>query len=207
MKKPILCLLLAACTALATSALRADIVGFTTTGGTLTGSPKNNTVGYAFTLANTVNVTQLGFFDSGSDGLSGAVNVTIYSTATGNAALAAATIPAGTGTELNGYIYVTLATPVTLPAGTYVIGGYINGATDYAQYNLASVTGATGISYVQPRQGAGNVYPATTNSTTGSYFGPNFQIASGVPEPSTWAMLAAGAGLCGVGILRPRRVA
>lgn len=199
------CATLAALGLAAAPAARAQTVAFTTTGGSLTGSPNGFTIGYSFTLANPVNVTKLGFFDSNGDGLSAAIPVTIYSTATGNAALASATIPAGTGTELNGYIFVTLATPVILPAATYVIGAYYAGNTDYALYNTTSVTGATGISYGDARRASGNAYPGTVvTAVSNAYFGPNFQTGApaAAPEPSQFA--AFGVGLLGLGALALR---
>ena len=206
MKKLSLTCFLAVCAALATPALRADTIGFTTTGGSLTGNPNGNSNGYTFTLANTVSVTQLGFYDSGADGLSAAIPVTIYSTAASHAVLANATVPAGTGTELNGYIYVTLATPVTLPAGTYLIAAYSAGNTDYLLYNVTTVTGATGITYGGAMRGAGTGYPATPVTGVNAYFGPNFQIFSAVvPEPSTWALLIVGVVGLGFVTLRRRR--
>ena len=71
-------------------------------------------------------------------------------------------MPAGTTAgEINQYLYVTLATPVTLTAGTYTVDGYITNLNDIYQYNVATITAATGVTYGAPRLGGGNAYPAT----------------------------------------------
>ena len=94
---------------------------------------------------------------------------------------------------------------MTLAAGTYTIGGYVSNINDIWQYNVNPITGATGITYGQPRFSGGNAYPTTNNFGGGQgYFGPNFQFNI-VPEPSTWALLVAGAVIAGVVTIRRRR--
>lgn len=202
MQRPVLSTLLASAAFLAAPfAARADTVGFTTTGGSLLGS-NGATFGYTFTLATPVRVTQLGFWDYQSDGLLAAIPVTIWNDS--GTPLATATVPAGTSAgEINQYLYVTLATPVTLAAGTYTLGGYTTNNGDEIQYSLATINGAAGVTYGASRAAGGNTYPtADPLVLTNSYFGPNFQF-NAVPEPSTWA--AAGLGLASLGFVTLRR--
>lgn len=186
-------------------AARADTVAFTTSGSGTVAYPTGNTLGYTFTLANATRVTQLGFYDAGADGLtsSGGVPVTIWNSS--GTILSTATVPAGTTVgEISGYLYTSLATPVTLAAGTYTIGAYATNNSDSFLRDLTTVTPATGITFGTGLYGGGNVRPTQGGAPNG-YFGPNFEF-SNVPEPATWlagALLVGGAGLT----LRRRRSA
>ena len=204
MPRPILSTLLAAATLLsAPFAARADTVGFTTTGGS-PGSG-NFTLGYTFTLAAPARVTQLGFWDYQANGLTTATPVTIWNNA--GAAQATATVPAGTSAgEINGYLYVTLAAPVTLAAGTYTLGGYTAGGNDNVQFSMTTITGAAGVTYGASRSAGGNAYPTGDGlGIANSYFGPNFQFTA-VPEPGTWAAALLGLGSLGFVTRRRRQV-
>ena len=173
--------------AVAAVAARADTVGFTTTGGIALSGALFDTLGYTFTLAAPIQVTQLGFWDFNANGLEAAVPVTLWNSA--GTVQATATVPAGTmAGELNQYLYVTLATPVTLSAGTYTLGGYVTGGDAAFQGGLTTITPAAGITYGASRAGTGTGDPTTDAfNNPRSYFGPNFQFV--VPEPSTWALL------------------
>lgn len=71
----------------------------------------------------TIQVTALGFYDSGQDGFVGTNRVTIYNRDT-KAAVATATFAPGTGATLNGaYRFITFGAPVTLAAGNYSVIG------------------------------------------------------------------------------------
>ena len=203
MNKCLLCVLTAVCAHFAAVPTHADTVAFAAIagdGGQDYLAVAGDTLGYSFTLAGTTTVTQVGFYDYNGDGLSAATPVTIWNA--GGTALASATVPAGTNSnELNGYLYVTLGAPVTLPAGTYTIGGYDGSNSDYVGF-FATITPASGITYGGSRSGGGTADPTgDPNNFSNSYFGPNFQF--GVPEPSTWVAIAAGAFL--LGVASPRR--
>lgn len=186
------------------SGTRADTIAFTTGGSATVNSAGSATVGYTFTLANSVFVTQLGFWDNQANGLLNAVPVTIWNSS--GVSLATATVPSGTTAgEVNQYLFTTLATPVSLAPGTYTIGAYITNINDFYQYNVTTITGATGVTYGAPRFVQGNSFPATDGFGAGrGYFGPNFQYV--VPEPSTWALLCSGTLTVGVIALRRRVV-
>lgn len=84
--------------------------------------PDFTTVGWQFTVGGTpLQVTQLGLFDSGSDGLLASHQVGIWNSS--GTLLSSATVKAGTASPLTaGYRYEPV-TPFTLPAnGTYQIG-------------------------------------------------------------------------------------
>ncbi len=157
---------------------------------------QQTTFGWAFTLSTPLVVTDLGYYDFGSDGLSDAHPVAIW-TSTGGAPLVTASVPAGMGgTLVNGSRYVPV-TPTLLAAGSYTIGGYSPALTDSVAINAATITTAPGITYVGSRsaQGVGLTFPSgDTQGYTNGDFGPNFQF-SNVPEPSAGALVLAGAGL------------
>lgn len=87
-------------------------------------------VGMEFVAAGPVEITHLGFYDSGGDGLMEAHDVGLFETSTGTP-LAVATIPTGVeALYLNFCRWVELAEPVTLEAGvSYTVAGnvFING--------------------------------------------------------------------------------
>ena len=201
MKKLVPALLTLAAFAAVTA--RADTVGFTTAGGFALSGALFDTLGYTFTLAAPIQVTQLGFWDFNANGLEAAVPVTLWNSA--GTVQATATVPAGANAnELNQYLYVTLATPVTLAAGTYTLGAYVTGGDDAFQGQITTITPAAGITYGASRAGTGTGDPTTdVFNNPRSYFGPNFQFV--VPEPSTWAMLGSGVVGAGVTVLRRRQ--
>lgn len=89
------------------------------------------TLGYSFTVNSPVRVTDLGYWDFANDGFSSSHQIGIWDTS--GALLTSTTIAAGpSGTLLNGFRYVSLATPLGLAAGDYVIGGNI-GSDGYVQ--------------------------------------------------------------------------
>jgi hypothetical protein len=148
----------------------------------------NVTLGWGFTLVNTVTVTGLGYFD-GNAGLTDAHPVGIWNTM--GILLAEATVPSGSTADLiSGFRFVSIA-PVILGAGAYSIGGYANDTSpDEFRFEVSSVTTVAGLSF-----GPTNFYTkadSLTQPTTKAdafsqdgYFGPNFEVGSPatVPEP------------------------
>ena len=180
---------------------RADTIAFSVT------SPQDiqvgidSTLGYAFALSSAVTLTNLGLFDSGSNGLNTSHAVTIW-TSTGMQ-LVQATIPAGTGgTLINGFRYVSIA-PFTLAAGTYTIAGFY-GANSNEVLSQTSITSASGVSYGDSRSALGFAFPPGNSFLLpNGYFGPNFEFNTGVPTPdlgSTVSLL--GFALLGLAALR-----
>jgi hypothetical protein len=123
---------------------RADVA--LTFGNFSTRNDSQTTFGWSFTLASPLQVTDLGYFDLFSDGLTDAHQVAIWTSA-GGAPLISATIPAGTGASLlNGVRYVAIS-PFTLPAGTYTIGGFSQTNSDAVAAEDSSISTAPGITY------------------------------------------------------------
>jgi len=184
---------------------RADMIGFgASSSSSLVGIGDNVTLGYAFTVSTPVSVTMLGLFDSDNNGLLSSHAVTIW-TSTGTQ-LVQATIPAGTGATLtNGFRYVSIA-PFTLAAGTYTIAGfYAAGLPPSFDPALvfASITSASGISYVDIRSANGFVFPSGSLGQSNGYFGPNFQFTTAVPTPDSGSTISLlGFALLGLAALR-----
>jgi hypothetical protein len=171
---------------------RADTIAFSVSSSGSIRFGGDTTLGYAFTVSSPISVTSLGLFDFQNDGLAQSHAVTVW-TSTGTQLLQV-TIPAGTGTTLtNGFRYVSTA-PFLLVPGTYTIGGFYAGSTDFS-LDGASITGASGLSYGGTRSAIGFTFPSGDAFVVpNSYFGPNFQFITGVGVPtpdsgSTWPLL------------------
>jgi hypothetical protein len=163
---------------------RADTIAFSVSSNTSIAFGDNTTLGYAFTVSSPISVTMLGLFDRDNDGLNASHDVTIW-TSTGTQ-LVQATIPAGTGATLtDGFRYVSSA-PFLLVPGTYTIGGFYAGDSDFSLDAAASITSASGLSYVGTRSAFGFTFPSgdAIGEVLNSYFGPNFQFITGVGVPT-----------------------
>lgn len=84
-----------------------------TTSGTDTG---NRARGMDFDVVSPIVITELGAFDSDQDGLKRAIDVTIWERNT-QTVVATLNFGVGTGTLLDGSVYLPLACPLVLPAG------------------------------------------------------------------------------------------
>jgi hypothetical protein len=191
-------------------------LSFTDQAANLGGSSPDSTLGWAFTLSSPVVVTQLGMWDGPNqainpnafvgDGLLQQELVTIW-TGTGTQ-VAQATLSAGTAATLNnGFRYVPI-TPLQLAAGNYTIGVFDRDGLffDYNAVEAATVSTASGITYLGSRSAIGNVFPFGDQlQTENAYFGPNFQFTpstngngNGVPETgSSMALMLAAIGTIG----------
>jgi hypothetical protein len=156
------------------------------------------TVGWEFTTASPLTVTDLGVFDADPSGLPVPETVKIWNF-TGSL-IASATVPSGTGAPLvAGFRYASIS-PTVLAAGhSFVIGVFYS--------DIDGVFRPTGFPTVDPRISLGlgrsifgDSFPTTASSQVD--FGPNFQVAP-IPEPTT--LLLFGTGLVGVGAGTRRR--
>jgi hypothetical protein len=171
----------AALLAVAPVAMGQGVTGYT--GGTqyaiYHGGSTGDVVGFRFTVATSVQVSDLGVWNqdtsTGGAGLTSSHQVGIWDAA--QALIASATVgPAGT--VIGSWTYASITPVVLNPSQTYTIGALYTG-TDNDMYLSAcsSMTMAAGVTFVQsvyPAAGSlGFVYPAS-NTTSFGRLGPNF---------------------------------
>ena len=181
---------------------RASEIALTPTGVADALDDRDYTTGWSFTVEDGIWVTDLGYWDSGENGLLGRHEVGIFSSA--GALLVSTFVGAGTSGDLDGgYRFVSIA-PFFLGAGSYVIGGANHSSLDPIVYQGTATTMA-GVTLNNDQLyafGAGLVFPEFEGNV---YFNPNFKgEAAQVPEPVSTALFGLGAVALG---LRRRRQA
>lgn len=149
------------------------------------------TFGWAFSLSSAVLLTDLGVWDFGSDGLGNSYPVTIWTSA--GVQVAQATVPSGTsGTLVDEFRYVSVA-PTLLAPGNYTIAAYYTGFADFVIENAATITTASGVTYQGSKSEFGNAFPSGDQySQPNSFFGPNFQFTTAVPDAGNTFLLMLG---------------
>lgn len=195
---------------LSAGAATASITAYNVPSGTL-GNQFNfgGSLGMDFDVVSAPGVTvdQIGVFDSGSDGLANAINAYIYDRSTGLPVPGSAiTVPAGGGTLAGGSRFLTLASPITLPAGfqgSIVAEGYsaaepngnVGGVPPWTTNNGTAKLAFVGTS----RWGNPGVYP---NSPDGGgvnrYAAGTFNYDAAPSVGSTWAAMSRPAPVAGV---------
>jgi len=188
---------------LSMGSVHASTVAFDFTGGSSFGGP-TITLGYSFTVNSAqINVTDLGFLDTNLDGLASNHLIGIWDTSQN--LLASATIAAGTAAPLIGnFRYVSLASPLSLTAGQYIIGAQMNGESYVQDATINNLSPSVTFGNAQRATSVGFIYPNFVDVTDNAgYFGPNLQF-NAVPIPA--AVWLFGSGLIGlIGIARRKK--
>ncbi len=136
-----------------------------------------------FDVISTVTISQLGVFDSGSNGLSSPINVRIYNRNT-QAVVASLAFAAGqSGTLINGSRFMALATPLTLSAGFQGVieaDGYNASELNGNTISQVTNTGGGAISFVgTSRYGSAGQYPGNLDGQVAQYLAGTFQYVVG----------------------------
>jgi len=167
----------------------------------------HRTTGWAFSIAQPIQVDALGWYDHDADGLSVSHEIGLWDDGA-QTLLASTSVPSGaSATLINSFRYIRLTSPLTLFPGTYVMGGVAVAPPDTVVDAAVAIT-APGITYLGNRGAEpfsltllfpGQTYPGQENG----FFGPNFTFTV-VPEPSSCALLALAA--AALAIRRYRRL-
>ena len=159
------------------------------------------TVGYRFVVGgDALEVSALGAWDDGEDGLAQSHEVGIWSDA--GVLLAQATIPAGTSATLSGgFRYVSIPALTLSDNTAYRIGDFHSGGDPFMIGTTATLSPF--VSYDAKYVGPGSFsFPGTLGAPQNNQgaFGPNAQFTA-VPEPGA-AAAAAALGLAGFALCR-----
>jgi Domain of unknown function (DUF4082)/PEP-CTERM motif len=178
------------------TSLALDVVG----GGLPGSDQRSGSIGWQFTLNGPVEITSLGYWDEGGNGLVSAHDVALW---TGGGVLLAQTtvtnaspITVNSGSGLGAWKFQPLVSPLLLGVGDYVIGGfYPAGSADAFRFAGTNVSTDPLVTYTGIRDSVntpGLVFPGVGGGS-GAYFGPDFQFTSAaVPEPASLTLVGLG---------------
>lgn len=154
------------------------------------------TLGFAFTANSSLNITSLGVYDSGLDGLASNAEIGIWDEF-GNL-LVSTVVNAGTSGELDGYFRFKDIPVFTInPNKLYVIGSYLNDTASSCNTNQGgSCIIDSNINIIEDRYASISAFGfanQTDSNTNGAWLGATFRYESvSVPEPSTIVVFALG---------------
>jgi len=176
-------------------------LNFDNTTGQQLGNPAF-TLGWSFTVVDTINLVGLGVFDDSQDGLADSHEVGLWDS--GGNLLVSTTVASGTSSSLTDKFRFESVTTTTLLAGqTYYIGGLWLTGNDNILFPGDAINQVTiaEILFGQSQFAGGGTLAFPGSSIGGNgYYGPNFLV----PEPTT--MLLFGVGAASLAIRRRRAV-
>jgi hypothetical protein len=193
-------------TAMAPLCQAGPIATFTAGAWGVSGSPQ--TVGWEFYVNSAITVNQLFWYDP-TGNLNKSFPVMMWNAADQSVVVPQTNVGFGSGSYNAATKYWGIAvSPVTLSAGsTYVIGGYTL-SNDMVEAQITDLTTSPAITYQHNMivTGGSIAYPSITQSQYGvAWIGANVGVVdTGVPEPGTWATLAAGLATLGAMLRRLR---
>lgn len=177
----------------------------------ITASAMPLTDGWAFTTSSPLEADALGFFDVGSNGLATSHQVGLWSS-TGSL-LAQVTVddasfPVASASSVGRWLFSDLASPILLPAGTYVLGasipdvgtltwfgGFVPADEFMINVNYTTVMLSPGVKFDGERWATNDQFTfpnlSSSQSLLYSSFGPNL-LATSVPEPGAPSLLGLG---------------
>lgn len=179
-----------------------------TGGGSQTNFSYGASLGWDFQTNSAITVTALGIWDYGQAGLSTAGTVGIFTTS--GTLVGSTTIAAGNGYTSGGYRYQDVA-PIYLAANTEYLIGAITGDTVARLLGRGSFSVDPAITVLNGAFSSSGLFPnfgdTFSDLANDIYAGPNFLFGNVSTVPAPGALMLLGFGLCGLGLMRRRKVA
>jgi hypothetical protein len=220
---------LVALISLSSGLARGQVVAYQVPAGVVGNQSNAATISFGmdFNVVSPIQVTQIGVFDSGQDGLLGPLQAAIYDRSNQSLASPVVTFAAGNGAgsgTLNGGSRFLNVTPIDLSAGfqgTIVVFGYGNGTTADLDGNTnGAAAGTPTFPWTTDDGGGALSFTGSGRYSNGAatiqfptildggpadrYAAGTFAFMVGVPEPASLASVAIAA-LVGLGVLPRRR--
>jgi hypothetical protein len=155
------------------------------------GSAAGDVVGWRFTVAQEMEVTDLGVWNNDqTGGLESSHETGIWNS---SQTLLASVVVDNTGTVVGDWIYEAITPIILSPGETYTIGSsYVSGDNDWYISSASSMTTDPDVTFIEstyPASGElGFVFPASSSSSFGR-FGPNFIFNLTGLESATWGSI------------------
>ncbi|MEX2213216.1 MAG: PEP-CTERM sorting domain-containing protein [Phycisphaeraceae bacterium] len=165
------------------------VVSYEVPTGTVGSQNFGGSLGMDFNVAFTTTITELGVFDSGSNGLSSTITAYIYDRTNTAAPLATLTFsPGDPGTLVGGTRFKTLGAPLVLPKnfqGTIVADGFngvdLNGNLAVPPWTVNTGNGVLGF-VGSSRFGTAGLFPATADGGPVNRYAAGSFVFAGAPD-------------------------